>query len=594
MSNPGISKHDISSFNESDAINLLSNTLESNHTIKTFFSENDRTPNHDGFFELVDEEYTPKKQFIVQIKKVENLEPNTKGINKGKYVYNKLKTNFLYYVKKKVTENPAIYFVVDIVTKRIFWIYLSDELLMSLNFEGHTTISFPFDENNILYDINHFTTILNQISTERNSLFVNKSQEEIIELQDALDYINQLFDHDFYNIKKALFPHLWRFGIRASNDPVTIEMNGKASNPLDSSVFALYPQIKGTVDTGIREFTLENTNYNNSICIGGRIPPMKYAEESVHKALKYFFESGIPANYLPNIVLQEKAWTFVEKTNSFFNDSTTDKLITIKVLELRYHLLLKYIDKILYSDNLTTAEIKLKSNLINQFQRAWNSIDISSILSYGVKESFEKFCRKEYHSPFPIHTFVQKIINRDSLELQLLIDEIKKRNIKEVSSVWKYEWYTLRQMEKDQFLCCINDITSEWLTNLPILYNETYEKLFETTSYKFKNEIVYKNYFPEMLFGINRFSTLIHKYKNKPFSIHRDDGINKDFTEQLKQNGLTNIIDTGSLDSFLDHKLLYFESLNCLVYKGICEKLGYKPKNLHIGSEPFTIGLDLF
>ena len=45
MSNPGISKHDISSFNESDAINLLSNTLESNHTIKTFFSENDRTPN---------------------------------------------------------------------------------------------------------------------------------------------------------------------------------------------------------------------------------------------------------------------------------------------------------------------------------------------------------------------------------------------------------------------------------------------------------------------------------------------------------------------------------------------------------------------
>ena len=67
MSNPGISKHDISSFNESDAINLLSNTLESNHTIKTFFSENDRTPNHDGFFELVDEEYTPKKQFIVCI-----------------------------------------------------------------------------------------------------------------------------------------------------------------------------------------------------------------------------------------------------------------------------------------------------------------------------------------------------------------------------------------------------------------------------------------------------------------------------------------------------------------------------------------------
>ena len=87
MSKPGMSKHDITSFNESEAITLLSNTLETNHTIKTFFSENDKTPNHDGFFELVDKEQVPKKQFIVQIKKVENLKPNTQGKNKGKYVY---------------------------------------------------------------------------------------------------------------------------------------------------------------------------------------------------------------------------------------------------------------------------------------------------------------------------------------------------------------------------------------------------------------------------------------------------------------------------------------------------------------------------
>ena len=64
-----MSKHDQSSFNESETVNFLSSVLESKHTIKTFFSANDRTPNHDGFFELVDEESTPKKQFIVQIKK---------------------------------------------------------------------------------------------------------------------------------------------------------------------------------------------------------------------------------------------------------------------------------------------------------------------------------------------------------------------------------------------------------------------------------------------------------------------------------------------------------------------------------------------
>ena len=85
--------------------------------------------------ESVEPEGVPTKQFIVQIKKVENLAANTKGGNKGKYVY-RLETNYLYYVKGKVTESPAICFVVDIVTHNDFWLYLSDAVLMSLDFEG--------------------------------------------------------------------------------------------------------------------------------------------------------------------------------------------------------------------------------------------------------------------------------------------------------------------------------------------------------------------------------------------------------------------------------------------------------------------------
>ena len=66
----GISTHPISSFNESSSTRLLSEVLESKKTIKTFFKENDRTPNYDGSFELVDKKFIPQKQFIVQIKKV--------------------------------------------------------------------------------------------------------------------------------------------------------------------------------------------------------------------------------------------------------------------------------------------------------------------------------------------------------------------------------------------------------------------------------------------------------------------------------------------------------------------------------------------
>ena len=145
----GMARHATSAFNEKAATRMLSDFLEQNHTIATFFKENDRTPNYDGSFELVGEDDAPTKQFIVQIKKVENLVPNVKGANKGKYVYD-LDTSFLYYVKEKVTESPAIYFVVDIATKNIFWLYLSDELLMRLDFEGKEHLSYPFSDTDIV------------------------------------------------------------------------------------------------------------------------------------------------------------------------------------------------------------------------------------------------------------------------------------------------------------------------------------------------------------------------------------------------------------------------------------------------------------
>ena len=53
-------------------ISILKTLLESKNSIKTFFGENEKTPNHDGFFELVNTDTKqPKKQFIVQIKKTD-------------------------------------------------------------------------------------------------------------------------------------------------------------------------------------------------------------------------------------------------------------------------------------------------------------------------------------------------------------------------------------------------------------------------------------------------------------------------------------------------------------------------------------------
>ena len=74
-----MARHSTSAFNECSATRMLAERLESSGKIKTFFKENDRTPNYDGSMELVGHEGVPTKQFIVQIKKAEDLTANTKS-----------------------------------------------------------------------------------------------------------------------------------------------------------------------------------------------------------------------------------------------------------------------------------------------------------------------------------------------------------------------------------------------------------------------------------------------------------------------------------------------------------------------------------
>lgn len=305
----GMARHDKSSFNEGKAVRLLAQFLEQNDTIKTIFKDNDRTPNYDGSMELVEEDGTPIKKFIVQIKKCENLEPNQIGPNKGKYVY-PLETNFLHYVKEKVTESPAIYFVVDIATGRIFWLYLSDETLMNLEFEDKERVSYPFAETDILTDVAAFTKQLHRIALERNALFVYKTKKEIAEIQDALDYINGLLLNDFSVIKEQCFPNLWRVGLRCSrNHSISMLSNGIAQSTDKAVSFALYPQVKGELDTGIKDFCFLSNNFFNYTDMSGRTSPMEYARHVISRIVHDYFENRLPEMKFPEIA-QYDQWDY--------------------------------------------------------------------------------------------------------------------------------------------------------------------------------------------------------------------------------------------------------------------------------------------
>ena len=220
---PGMKTHSDSSFNESKEVSILKLLLESKKSIKTFFGENEKTPNHDGFFELVNTDTKqPKKQFIVQIKKDDKLQLNKDGSRSFSF-----DTAFLFYVKEKVTENPAIAFVVELDTGKCFYKYLSDDYLMQLDFEnqGHVTLRL-YDQDQII-DIDTFYQELCKISSERNAKFINKSPEQIEEIKVAVEWLNKAMED--IPFLKELIPDFWRFGIASSNNlPIAISAVGKA------------------------------------------------------------------------------------------------------------------------------------------------------------------------------------------------------------------------------------------------------------------------------------------------------------------------------------------------------------------------------
>lgn len=589
----GMSIHSIESFDETEAINILKKFLESKHTIKTFFGENDKTPNHDGFFELVDQTLTPRKQFIVQIKKTKKLTQNVIGANKGKYVY-ELKTNFLEYVKQKVTESPAIYFVVDIEDNRIFWLYLSDEVLMNMNFEGREKVPYAFSNDNILSDISTFTSTLNKIMLQRNKIFINKTREDIAKMQDAVDYLNQYLDHDLKVIKDSVFPNLWRFGIKCSDNPGISIGIGQGMKTVDcSGAVALYPQIKGTNDSGIQEYIMDNDNIFNHLTLGKQLDLFEYSKDTLNKIIVLFFEKGIPAKCLPNTVLFEIINVFTRKSSCFY-DASDALEIPVNEANRRYMLLGNYVQHILSSPSINDQEVRVKQSIFNRMGRGQASFfDIMS--HQELIPSFSEYCKTvtDVKPIFSPELFLY--ISKDYFIYLDVLMELKNRNIDTIQQIWDYEWFYICQMSKDDQFNAIENLTKKWISQLTLLYNELYDNIFPCNKYKMK----YKYLLKAKQVAINSiYSDIIYvyqKYKNPDLSIYYDPDFKEEsFLDENRDKDLVSLTHGADIVSmFKDNTPLYY-GLSCLIYNGICETIGLPIQRLNIGKTAMSGGLKFF
>lgn len=590
MKQAGMAKHTDSAFNEGSANRLLADFLEQKKTIKTFFKENDRTPNYDGSFELVSQDGTPTKQFIVQIKKVENLTPNVQGENKGNYMYS-LETNFLYYVKAKVTESPAIYFVVDIATKNIFWLYLSDELLMNMGFEGKPELYYPLTEADKITDIDTFTSKLNQIAASRNTLFLQKTPEQISEMQEALDFINQIMDNDFQKIKESVFPNLWRFGIKHSHsNSCSITAGGKTVVAEDTALFALYPQIKGVADTGLQEYSGLGGQYFNHWDMNGKTTPMMYVRNSLQKILKAYFENGISIELLPDIVLQEKLSWFVQNIARFYDLETDNGKIKMSSLYRACCLLIKYTQHIIFDDVTDENELFLKTEYTRIFNG--NGIRRVDMLEYPSKAipGFKNYC-STFHSEQQVGfaTGMFGIIKKEIVEAFVIIAQLQQRNVQFYLPVWDYDYFTLACGDHDAFAAKMDEVCSKWFEELPAIYNQAYDSLFEKNKYRFTGRYVYKNEYSEEVIGGCWLSSVVLHYKSDGFQIEHDPNCNGNIEQFSEKEGLQLISEGLLVERFLQRKTPLYDAIHCLMYQGICKALDFKCNGLTIGGSSLEL-----
>ncbi len=132
-------------FNESAGNRLLQAELEKNHRIKTYFNENDKTPNTDGYFEVLDDKGIAIKRFVVQIKTVREMT----RLKNGDYSYS-ADTAFFQYILENIDQNPAVFFVVDLSEHGLYYKYLSLEYLLSLSIGNKRTAALYLNDSDIL------------------------------------------------------------------------------------------------------------------------------------------------------------------------------------------------------------------------------------------------------------------------------------------------------------------------------------------------------------------------------------------------------------------------------------------------------------
>ena len=393
---------------ESNGNNILEKKLGFDKFVLHIKKE-DKTPNYDGTLELLDDDSKPVKIFFVQNKSVEQISKNVYD-----EVYYDFETNFINYIQSNVTNDIGIYFVIDISKEQVYYkiIYkIKDEDLRIE--ENKKTVRHYFKDDEILSDPEIFWKKLYNLKDLEKTIYQLYDKETIKDLQDRCEYINNLFSTDLVFIKKVLFPNIWKFGIKFSQNENYKGFRLAALNKGDND--ESIRRIKGNLfDSLGRDELLAIYNFPSS-----QDDVKKFQDQVINKFISEFFDNHCYLNYLPREALLEKLSSFLR----FCGENEID-------LKEKYKELFNSKKHIIAKSNILLHNLFIE--LINR--------GVGSIYINNVTENLNTIASALKKIP----SFYEKIIEKSDIRHKYIITNEYKLNFEKYEGVVRFfEWSTI-------------------------------------------------------------------------------------------------------------------------------------------------------
>lgn len=498
MSNLG--GYDKNSFYDSNGVAYLTRFLQQEHGIKGIIQSDDKIPNLDGIIQLLEwnsnKKGIPKQIFHVQVKTMNHEYKNTNKVHhRSQYKY-PVDTKVFNVVKENITFDPVLLFLVDEKEEKVFWFYVSIEFVMSLNLNDEKKKNIYFDNSDLVSNLKEFYSQLVNIHEEKlrmnkdidkNIITTNlvRNKEIYAMLQEEWSYLDSLLKHDLKIVTDYMYPNTWKFGIAFQE-----------GDEFDS--IGIYQIKKGINDVLVKEFS---TNKEECFTVShykkDKISVRRVLNEQVSMLIdKFFKKARIPAKYLPDIVLEEIVFQFLDIMSKAYGEVEDKDLI------LTYYKRQESVQEVRKLWNaLVLFAVNQNEKLIERYANQKNvrvEIDpLGILLSCNVtnkKTAVQKFaeclCDIEERTndlPYPL-VYSQK----HDYELYAdAIHELEVRKIKQITRPWEpkkynqmfeqYEKLNLKGFDRIETGYLIEDIYSnhdKLLRELPKAYKYMNKKVW--------------------------------------------------------------------------------------------------------------------